>query len=259
MMTADSFLVSSRYTFEQFHGIMLNIEVARTFTTGYNQAQAYMRDFDAKLDTTTANSIKAYFGIGSATSIGSLTVNSSAGRIDFHVMQTDILFLLYLQDMNRLGIYLNNLKNKIVMKDEFTIPIIRLHEYLFMILGLTSVNYLTDIELRQLHRRFGYSSVNRLVRTLERAEYDDSKHRYMLQRITEFYIFCQKHSRFPGRFRFTLKDENNAYFNHTIVIDVLYIDSNLVLQVVDEGISFQAARWLMNMSASHIWDMLRLC
>ena len=79
----------------------------------------------------------------------------------------------------------------------------------------------------------------------------------MLQRITEFYIFCQKHSRFPGRFRFTLKED--VYFNHTIVIDVLYIDGNSVLQVVDEGTLFQAARWLMNMSAFYTWDMLRLC
>lgn len=75
---------------------MLDIGVARTFTTGYNQAQAYMRDFDAKLDTITANNIKAYFGIESATSIGKLTIESLIGRIDFYVMQTNTLFLLCL-------------------------------------------------------------------------------------------------------------------------------------------------------------------
>ena len=32
--------------------------------------------------------------------------------------------------MNRLGIYLNNLKDEIVMKNEFTVPIVRLHEHL---------------------------------------------------------------------------------------------------------------------------------
>ena len=80
------------------------------------------------------------------------------------------------------------------------------------------------------------------MRTLKRAEYDNSKYRYILQRITKFYIFYQKHFRFLDRFRFTLKNENNVYFNHIIVIDVLYINNNLVLQVINEEISFQAAR-----------------
>ena len=112
---------------------MLNIEIAHIFTTKYNQAQAYMRDFDIKLDTTIANSIKTYFEIKSATSIDSLTVNFSTNRIDFHVIQIDTLFLLCLQDINRLEIYLNNLKNKIVIKNKFTISIVRLYEYLFII------------------------------------------------------------------------------------------------------------------------------
>ena len=92
-----------------------------------------MRDFDAKLDTTITNSIKTHFEIKSATSIDSLNINSPANRIDFYIMQIDILFLLYLQDINRLRIYLNNLKNKIVIKNKFIIPIIRLHEHLFII------------------------------------------------------------------------------------------------------------------------------
>ena len=55
-----------------------------------------MRDFNAKLNTTTAGNIKAHFEIGSATSIGKLTVDSPVGRIDFHVMQTDTPILLYI-------------------------------------------------------------------------------------------------------------------------------------------------------------------
>lgn len=39
----------------------------------------------------------------------------------------------------------------------------------------------------------------------------------------------------------------------------MYIDNNPVLHVIDEATSFQAARWLSNMSAAHTWDMLRLC
>ena len=31
------------------------------------------------------------------------------------------------------------------------------------------------------------------------------------------------------------------------------------MHVIDEATSFQAARWLTNMSASQTWDILRLC
>ena len=218
-----------------------------------------MREFNAQLNVVFAESIIAYFEIKTTTSIKTLTIDSLINRIDFHMMQTNTSFLLCLQNMNKLRVYLNNLKDQIVLKNEFTISIVRFHKHLFLIWDLTSINYLTDIELRQLHRRFKHSLINKLVRTLKRADYNDPAHRQMLQQITDFCTFCQKHSRSPDRFKFTLKNENNAYFNHTIVIDVLYIDDNPILQIVDEKTSFQIARWLTNISASHIWDMLRLC
>ena len=218
-----------------------------------------MREFNTQLNVVFAGSIIAHFGIKIAASIGKLIVDSSIGRIDFHVMQTDTSFLLCLQDMNKLRVYLNNLKDQIVLRDESTVSIVRFYEHPFLIWGPTSINYLTDTELRQLHRRFEHSSINKLVHTLKKTDYDDPDHRQMLQRIINFCTFCQKHSRSLGRFKFTLKDEDNAYFNYTIMIDVLYIDNNSILQVVDEKTSFQVVRWLTNMNAFHTWDMLKLC
>ncbi|OXV05128.1 hypothetical protein Egran_07104 [Elaphomyces granulatus] len=48
-------------------------------------------------------------------------------------------------------------------------------------------------------------------------------------------------------------------FNHTIYVDVMYINSSPVLHAVDEATKYQAARWLENMTAQQTWDMLRLC
>ena len=79
--------------------------------------------------------------------------------------------------MNKLRVYLNNLKNQIILKDEFTISIVRFYKHSFLIWDLTSVNYLIDIELRQLHRRFEHSSINKLIHTLKKADYDDFEHR----------------------------------------------------------------------------------
>ena len=81
--------------------------------------------------------------------------------------------------MNKLRVYLNNFKNQIVLRDEFTISIIRFHEHFFLIWGLTSINYLIDIELCSLHRRFEHSSINKLVYILKKVDYDDLDHRQM--------------------------------------------------------------------------------
>ena len=236
---------------------MLDTGAARLSTAGCGQAQAYMNKFNASMDTSSHNKVQAQFGIGMTTSIGILTVNSPIGNIDFHVVQAETPFLLCLQDMDKLGIFFNNLKDVIIKRDGSILPVIRLFMHPFLVWGDESVNYLTETELRQLHRRFGHPSVNRLVRTLNRAGHEDLKHRSILNHINKYCKFCQTHARSPGRFKFVLKDD--TYFNQSLSIDVMYIDANPILQVVDESTSFQAARWLQNMTAGHTWDTLRLC
>ena len=39
----------------------------------------------------------------------------------------------------------------------------------------------------------------------------------------------------------------------------MYIDGQPVLHVINKATGFQAARWLKDISAKHIWDILRLC
>jgi hypothetical protein len=65
------------------------------------------------------------------------------------------------------------------------------------------------------------------------------------------------HEKSPGRFKFTLKDDHE--FNHSVIIDVMYLDGKPVLQVVDSATAFEAARFLKDMSARTAWDTLRAC
>ena len=60
----------------------------------------------------------------------------------------------------------------------------------------------------------------------------------------------------PGRFKFNLKDDYN--FNFEVIINVIYLNGKPVLQIVDTATSFQAARFLKDMSAKNAWDTLRL-
>jgi len=115
--------------------------------------------------------------------------------------------------------------------------------------------YLTDVELQRLHRRFGHPSVERLQRVLDRAGHDIDKK--TLEHLTKYCHYCQKHSKSPGRFRFTLRDD--VEFNYCIIVDIMYISGSPLLHVVDEGTRFQAGRWLQNISAKHTWEVLRMC
>ena len=110
-------------------------------------------------------------------------------------------------------------------------------------------------ELQRLYRRFGHPSVVRLQRVLERAGHDTDKE--ALEYLTKYCIHCQRHGQSPGRFKFNLRED--IEFNHSIIVDIFYIQGKPVLHVVDEGTRYQAGRWLSNISAKHTWDALRAC
>jgi hypothetical protein len=65
--------------------------------------------------------------------------------------------------------------------------------------------YLTEPELRQLHRRFGHPLVQRLANLLSYSGHKFKQN--TLETITKFYKHCQLNSKAPGRFKFTLKDD----------------------------------------------------
>lgn len=258
-----------RYNNERFHGVMIDTGAARFSTTGYGQYTAFKNTFNSRdMDTSRAGDVIVHFGIGTAKSLGACTIETPVGTVTFHVMQTDTPFLLSLADMDRLGIFLNNIKNVVVNhKTQEEILITRQFGHPFMIWGAavqsfmqatinTSMCNLTEPELRQLHRRFGHPSVNRLHDLLTRAGQEDVS-RDTIKRISRICEYCQKHGKSPGRFKFTLRKDTE--FNHSIFVDVMYIQGSPILHVVDESTRFQAARWLLDMTAKHTWETLRLC
>jgi hypothetical protein len=115
--------------------------------------------------------------------------------------------------------------------------------------------YLTSTEIHRLHRRFGHPSAEKLYRVLERSGHDIDKG--AIDYLTKYCSFCQKYGRSPGRFKFTLREDLD--FNHSVYVDIIYINGSPVLHIIDEATRYQAARWLQNISAKHTWDTLRAC
>jgi hypothetical protein len=92
--------------------------------------------------------------------------------------------------------------------------------------------YLTNTEIRRLHRRFGHPSAEKLHRVLKRSGHDDVD-RQVINHLTKYCSFCQKYGRSPGRFKFTLCKDLD--FNYSVYVDIIYINSSPVLYIIDEA------------------------
>jgi hypothetical protein len=213
--TPDSFsyITNLRYPASTFYGVVIDTGASRRSTAGYEQYLAYTTNHPGRIDTSRAGMAKITFRIGSASSIGSVTVQTLIGKVEFHVLETDTPFLLYIDDMDALKAYYNNVTNVLVTL-KGTFPVIQRFGHPFLLWEESLESFitnslsrnpspLTDRELRHFHRHFGHPATERLHRMLERADYDDVNKK-SIEYITKYCLHCQKYGKSPGRFKFTL-------------------------------------------------------
>ncbi|KAL2885168.1 Ribonuclease H-like domain [Ceratocystis lukuohia] len=270
----------SRYSSDEFMGLIIDTGAAKVSTAGISQFKALQAlKPELALDTATKGHIKVRFGMGQASSLGTTVIDTGVGSVTFHVMDADTPFLLSLADLDRLGAFFNNTKNKLV-KGAVHVNVFRRFGHAFLHLpempqgngrddGREGDSFFTEQELRRLHRRFGHPSVSKLHALLRKAELGDTTTHEDLKKIQDFCHQCQTHEGPPKRFRFKIHGDDPA-FNSVIYVDVGYMDTGIsedgeshrrmpFLHVVDEATGFSAARWLSSMTAKHCWDMLREC
>ena len=260
----------SRYNDTEFKGLLIDSGASTRSTGGIGQLKALQQlDPSVQLDKNTAGSANFTFGIGSAGSIGSVDLDTPLGLITFYIVLVNTPFLLRLTDMDKHGAFFNNITNQVIKsktQPARSHPVIRRYGHAFLLWYTSAYTlateslalnpcYLTDVELRRLHRRFGHPSVHHLHQLLERS--GNVVELQALQYLTKYCEQYQKHGRSPGRFTFTLKEDLD--FNYNVIVDIIYIEGKPVLYLVDEATRFQAGRWLKNISAQHVWDQLRLC
>ncbi|CZT51663.1 uncharacterized protein RSE6_12841 [Rhynchosporium secalis] len=177
---------------------MIDTGAAKVSTVGKGQYEAYKALYKAELLLSRGISIK--FGIGNASSIGVLIVPLPIGEIQFEVMTTDTPFLLYLDDMDKLKVMLDNLRNVLIILSG-DVPIIRKWGYPFLLWeqprealeayvidNLSTVNVLTEADLRRLHQRFGHPSVRKLEKLLEESGHEHNSE--LLKKLTKFCKYC---------------------------------------------------------------------
>ncbi|KAI0997705.1 hypothetical protein K3495_g10485 [Podosphaera aphanis] len=169
---SESFTFKDRYSSYEFQGIMPDTGAAGVSPAANPQFEGLERLKPmTKLDTSTAGNYNIKIGKSIAKSIGTTLVNTPLGEILFHVVPANTPFLFCVQDMDQMGVYLDDLRNVLVQGDK-PVPIVRKWGHPFMLLEIEQTLaqfHLTETELKRLHRRFGHSSVRRLERILQRA------------------------------------------------------------------------------------------
>lgn len=99
----------------------------------------------------------------------------------------------------------------------------------------TNPCYLTETELRRIHKRFGHPSVEKLYNVLYRAGHDIE--RKALEHLTKYCQHCQKHGKSPGRFKFSLQDDID--FNFNVIVEIMTINGKPILCIVDAATRFK--------------------
>lgn len=213
------------------------------------------------MDTTTKDSHAIRFGRGKeARNLGTASVDTKIGTIKFHIIDAPTPFLLCVKDMNDLHTYLKNTRSLLIYgeNEEKSLRVVWKwgHPFFHLSSAEAETAFLTEIQLRRMHRRFGHPAVPRLHRLLREAGHADVTEHALLE-IEKFCHSCQIHAQAPRRFKFTIQDE--VHFNYEIFIDVMYLAGSPVLHVVDAATSFHGGKFLKSMSAKDTWEALRQC
>lgn len=90
-----------------------------------------------------------------------------------HIVKADIPIILGIQDMDRLGIIIDNIDNKIAHNASgITTELIRYSGYAYITWDPHLQSPFTTSELHSLHRRLGHPSVDKLSNFLRRSGLD---------------------------------------------------------------------------------------
>lgn len=132
---------------------------------------------EIKVDTTCANKTIIFFE-----SRLSLNANSTVqvfihvGITNLYVVDTPTPFLFCFKNMNTLGIYLNNINNRLIYQNGKSTSIFCRWGHLWIFVNknfkIAMGIFLIEAKLCQVYTRFRHSSINKLYNFLSQADYD---------------------------------------------------------------------------------------
>jgi len=172
-------------------------------------------------------------------------------RVD--IVPLDIPLLLGLDTLDKYGLYVNNVTNRLVSDGRgITAPLQRKGGHIYLVWG-ADVHY-SVAELDRIHRHFAHPHPDRLFAVLRQAgdPHATAETRTQLAALTQACQVCQRLAEAPSRFRVALPHDD-IVFNRIVLLDIMYLDGKPVLHVVDKDTLFSAAAFLSGESVEAVW------
>ena len=251
---AGCFMLQASPNDPRFLGFMPDTGASTISTAGRPQLDAFKRAYPDTPVKWTISNTTIRFGKGRTQTLGSVNLMTPIGRIDFHVVPIDTPFLICLRDLQRLQIVYDTAQGQLFQQGRvLTLTQRGGHHWLELPTDTCQAYFLTEIELRRLHRRFGHPDAGRLASILDRAgqEFD----LVAIKRLTDYCHHCQIHGQSPRRFRFSVTGPFE--YNSGVIMDIMTLNSRPVLHLVDEATAFQAAVFLKDYSARSTWTAFK--
>ena len=128
------YIVTERYTVKRFYNIIIDTNASKHFTIDYEQFLIYNKNNNEQIFINTKNVkvVHVQFEIDSISFMKLMNVTTFIESMKFYVVKIDTSFLLCLNDMNRLKIYYNNIKN-IFTSNNMSMSVIRRFSHLFLL------------------------------------------------------------------------------------------------------------------------------
>lgn len=213
-----------------FKGIMFDTGAVRSSSGNTTQYLSYcaMMGVPAAIDKEKQALVR--FGIGEEISSGMAKLKFPVDDVwlefSVHVVDADVPILICIDDMDQIGVYFNKLTNTPHHPASGRYAIVkRIQGHPFLCWNPVGQFHFTTSELQRLHRRFGHPAANKLAKVLTRTGIDETPaHTHkVLHDIGKRCTPCQQNAQEPRRFKFRLK--HNVEFNHTVYIDIFYIQT----------------------------------
>ena len=184
------------------------------------------------------------------------------------VTKADVPFLLGLDVMDRFGLYLNTVENKLVCPTfGWKMDVRRKLGHVYLEWNERDRIVFTRAELTKLYRNFyhpGVENLMNLIKQVRPSEFNAETSK-ILQGISDACDTCLRFGPRPLRFIAALPIKNELIFGQELSVDLTWIDGKAVLHVIDTATRFSTATFLdsseqdYGQSVEGVWRAMMEC
>lgn len=246
-----------------FMGACLDTGAQRS-VCGLAQAKAYSRLQPNSLSLKPQH-MSFKFGHHIAQSIGIVNIRLpqdefSHMNLQVHVVKMDIPLIIGLDILKSQSLLVNYVENKLEFRNlNISRPITFKRGHVFLEWDAQRIMF-TREELTRLHLHFMHPAANRLFELIKRVNPTLATRsvQHLLDEISKSCRSCQEFRSRPLRFKASVSP-TKLIFNHSISIDLLWLDEKPALHVIDDHTGFRNAVSLRSKTTEDIWSAFVAC